>query len=307
MNKIIFEKCILCGSKLEANVPPEHIIPDYLGGRLKEIILCNNCNHGISARLYSQLKFDYYIRHAAYLLRKELPKIHKSVEDQQLYKTMSPAGTVLKAFRRKSKIEIIAQENENWKVLPTQNAVGYFESKLIKDHGKSIQEAKKIAEKIEKTPNNKLEKITEGFSIVRWDADKFQLDLTSNNIVKDSTVLLIAYEYLSLLLGKSIYKPIFNHVREKILNDTETKYIKVGFFTAKKPQPFHLIYPEFEDGLTRINIHFFEYLVSKVEFINIHINKSPDFCYLEDLANKKSLGALSVVEGKLNQWREFNF
>lgn len=307
MNKIIFEKCILCGSQLDKNIPPEHIIPEYLGGRLKLLFLCKSCNHGIGARLYSKLKFDVLIRKASYLLRNELPKIHKSIENQQVYKTTSPVGTPLKAFRRKTKIEVVAQKRDNWIVLPTQSAAEYIEKELIKTRGKTLQEAKQIAEKIEQTPNNKLEKITEGFSIIRWDAEKFQLDLASNNTVKETVVLLMAYEYLSILLGKVIYQPIFNHVRENILHDVKSKYIKVNFRISKKPQPFHSIFPEFEDKLTRINIHFFEYCIYQVEFIKLHVNKCIDLCYLEDLKNRKSLGALSVSEGKSNQWHEFTF
>ncbi|RJQ38644.1 hypothetical protein C4559_00875 [Candidatus Microgenomates bacterium] len=307
MEKIIFKNCIICKSKLNLNIPPEHIIPKYLGGRLRMTILCKICNHKISARLYSQLKFDAILRKSVNLLRNDLPKIYNSVENQQIYKTTSPVGTPLKAFRRKSKIEIIAQKKENWIVLPTEVATKYMESLLVRDFSKNTQEAKNLAEKVKLTPNNMLKKIIEGLSFVKWDGDKFQPDLTTNNTVKDSAVILIAFEYLSILLGKSIYNPIFNHVREKILNNIETEYIKVKFLTSNKPQPFHLIFPEFEDKLTRINIHLFEYFIAQIEFINIHLSKSPDFCYLEDLKNKKSFGALSVVEGKSNQWREFNF
>lgn len=307
MDKIIFEKCILCGSKLNANIPPEHLIPEYLGGRLKLIFICKKCNHGISARLYSELKFDSLIRKASYLLRKELPKIHKSVENQQVYKTVSPVGTNLKAIRRKTKIEITAQKKDNWTVLRTDDAIKYLEKLLIKDFGKNNQEAKSIAEKVKSTPNNKLEKLIEGLSFVRWDADKFQPDLTENSTIKDSAVILIAFEYLSILLGKSIYEPMFNHIREKIKNDIRSKYIKVNFCISKKPQPFHLIFPEFEDKLTRINIHLFEYFIAQVEFLNIHVNNSQDLCYLEDVKNRKSFGAFSVSEGKLNQWREITF
>jgi hypothetical protein len=45
--KLFFPECILCGDKLSLATPPEHIIPDYLGGRIKAIILCDKCNHGV--------------------------------------------------------------------------------------------------------------------------------------------------------------------------------------------------------------------------------------------------------------------
>jgi hypothetical protein len=143
--------------------------------------------------------------------------------------------------------------------------------------------------------------------VINWNATRFQLDFALNGIGNDNAVSLIAFEYLSLLIGRSIYLPIFDHIRTKLLNHVETKYLKVNFFTAEKPQPFHLIYPEFEKDKTTINIHLFGFAVAKVEFMNIHIQNTPDFCYLEDLINKESFGALSVAEGKSNKWRAFNF
>lgn len=48
-------------------------------------------------------------------------------------------------------------------------------------------------------------------------------------------------------------------------------------------------------------------MVFKVKFLNAKISKWPDFVYLEDLKNKKSLGAYSVDDAKINNWREFQF
>jgi len=306
MNKISFDKCILCEAPLNISTPPEHVIPHYLGGRLKEVMLCDDCNHNISAKLYSQIKFDYYVRSASYILRQKIPTIYKSIENQQTYKTISPMGTELKAKRRGSKLEVVGQRKDNWIVLPTPQAIKYLESRLIKKYLQDPHKAKIEAEKISKTPNNKLERIADEYSIIRWDADKFQLDLRSNAILNDQAIALIAYEYLSLLLGKSIYNPIFDHVREFIIRGTLSKYITVNLFTSKVPQPFHLIFPEFESDKTRINIHLFEHIIAKVELINIHISNSPDFCYLEDLVKKTSYGALTVIEGKNNKWNQFD-
>ncbi|MBA3723953.1 MAG: hypothetical protein H0W89_03590 [Candidatus Levybacteria bacterium] len=61
-----FDKCILCLRDLDETSSPEHIIPEYLGGRLKEVILCLTCNNGIGAKLYAEIKFDAHIRRAVF-------------------------------------------------------------------------------------------------------------------------------------------------------------------------------------------------------------------------------------------------
>lgn len=308
MKQNIFEKCIICNSNIDIKTSPEHVIPDYLGGRLKLTLLCNLCNSGVGARLYSKLKFDFFIRKASYILRKELPKINKSIENGQRYKTTSPLGIVLKAHSNNSGIKIVPEKKGGSIILPTNNAVRYFERRLIEE-GESVDKAKSKAEMIKETPNNKLEQITKKYKIIRWDAKDFQLDYTSNVVEIDNALLLMSFEYLAVILGKSIYDPFFDNLRNALLNGTKPSNVKVELFTSPKPQPFHLIFPEFEKDRTMVNIHIFEYMLARIEFVGLHVDTRMgiDFCYLEDLVKRNSFGALSVVEGKSNKWRQFNF
>lgn len=301
-----FEKCILCLTPLKDKTPPEHIIPHSLGGRLKHELLCNKCNHGIGAKLYSTIKFDAHIRKTVFQMRNELPKIFESVESQQRYTTKSPIGTELEAIRRKRGIQIVPVSNGNEKILPTDNAISFMQKHLVEDYGQDNKTATKIASRIKETPNNLKVALHGNLSIVRWDGDNFKADFSKNGISDKNAMILIAYEYLSLLLGKTIYEEAFDHVRETILSQGDNPNLKVNFFLSPKPQPFHLIYPEFETDRTRINIHLFESLIIKVELINLKVSNSPDFCYLEDLVNRTSFGAMSVAEGKSKQWREFD-
>lgn len=301
-----FENCIICFKPINKQTPPEHVLPHYLGGRLKGILLCKECNNGIGAKLYSQIKFDAHIRRATYILKEELPQIYLSVERQQIYTTLSPVGTKLKAKRTNTGIHVIPQTDGNWTVLPTKNAVKYLEQKLIEEHGKSSKEAFSISREIQKTPNKEFAKFREGYTTIRWDGEMFQPDYSSNTICEERVILLIAYEFLALLLGNGINEKYFNNVRNMIIYNQMHDLIKVDFFTSSHPQPYHLIYPEFENDRTVINIHLFEYVIFKVQLINLHIENSPDFCYLEDLVNRTSLGAISVAEGKANRWKLFD-
>lgn len=299
-----FDKCILCLKPLDDSTPPEHVIPDSLGGRLKHQFLCAECNHGIGAKLYSTIKFDNFIRQAVWKMKDDLPKIFDSIEKQQRYTTQSPIGTILQAERKNSGIHIrpIVQGVEA--VLPTKNAVNFMEKKLMQQHGLDSKTAKILASKINETPNEEKVQIYKNLSIIRWDGDKFKPDFTKNTITDSNAMVLMAFEYLALLLGKSIYDEAFDVVRSSIINSEHL--IQVEFLLSEEPQAFHLIYPEFEQDKTRICIHLFEYSIAQVTFNKLRVSNSPDFCYLEDLKRHTSLGAMSVAEGKANQWRKFD-
>ncbi|MBA3723954.1 MAG: hypothetical protein H0W89_03595 [Candidatus Levybacteria bacterium] len=232
-------------------------------------------------------------------------RIHNSVENQQFYNTVSPIGTKLKAKRTRAGIQILYRRNHNEIILPTNHAVRYIESKLIKESGKKPAEAKVIAQQILETPNKEIKKFNEGFSIVRWDGEQFALDFSSNKLCDERAYILIAFEYLGLILGRSIYNEGFQHIRSGILKDDRPELVNVQLFTSKKPQPFHLIYPEFEEDRIRINIHLFEYAIAQVEFLKIRVNSQYSPCYLEDLVNRTSLGSYTVEDAKSNIWREY--
>jgi len=301
---MIFEKCILCNVDLNDQTKQEHIIPDYLGGRLKEVLLCNKCNNGIGAKLYSYFKFDTYIRSSGINLKKILPKINKAIELMQSYKTKSPVGTELKAKRTKDNLYVTSgKQSDGSIVLPTKDAIPYLTKKLIIDKVNSLR----LAGKILSTPNLEMKRINRKYKFIRWDPTEFKTDFEKNNIVDERSPTLIAFEYLSLLIGKAIYNNIFDSVRLYIQNNIKTSNILVSYFIGKKPIPFHRIYPEFLIDGIQINIWLFEYVVFKVKFLNVRISKCPDFVYLEDLKNKKSLGAYSVKDAKINNWREFQF
>ena len=297
-----FEKCILCLKKLDVSTPLEHVIPDFLGGKLKSKLLCADCNHGIGSRLYSSIKYDSWVRQAAWKLKDDLPNIFNSIEKRQKYITQSPIGTDLQATRTNSGIHITPITNGIESVLPTENSIIFMEKKLVQKHGLDSKTAKELASKITKTPNGEKVHIYKNLSIIRWNGDNFKPDFTKNGIAEPNAMVLIAFEYLALLLRKDIYDEKFNEIRNSIMNGQ--KLVEVELFSSPTPQAFHLIYPEFEKDKTIISIRLFGYYIIKVTFNKLIISNLPDFCYLEDLKKHISLKAMSVAEAKANQWRE---
>jgi len=301
-----FYRCILCGQPLSKETPPEHVIPDYLGGLFALRLLCKNCNHGVGARLYSLFKTDVYIRKAGAIFKDQLPEIHNSIEKRQLYTTITPTGTTVTALRTNKGIHIRPGLQKDGSVLlRTTDAIPFLAHQLMTEEKLSKEKAFAIAGNIWNIPNKQLHRVSPRRKIVRWNVEGFKKDFSRNTIVDDRAPVLMAYEYIAILLGKSIYDQIFNPVRIFIMNGDKNRHISVQKYITAKPQAFHLIYPQFLKDKTAIHIHLFEYAVYTVEIQNLRINNSPDVAHLEDLTNKLSLWALSVKEAKANIWREF--
>lgn len=304
-NTLFFPKCILCGKDLDKNVPPEHIIPDSLGGRLKTICLCEECNHGIGAKLYSQFKFDFFIRKSAMVLKKSLPKIYEKIEKRQSYVSKGPLGTDILAVKKGNNFRLIqGKQKDGTFILPTKNVPSYLKSLLKTD---TLE--KDLKSMVYSTPNNQIKEIANGFKIVRWDANNYSPDFTQNRLVDNNVPLLMAYEYLSLIIGGNIYSESFDEARKMINGEIkDSKLIEIEQLTSEKPLPFHRIYPEYLKDRIIIHIWLFEYVVYKVIFKNVVLKniEGNEIPYLEDLINKKSYISKSVDEAKKNIWYDFN-
>lgn len=303
-NKLFFPRCILCGKELNKKIPPEHIIPESLGGRLKVICLCAECNHGISAKLYSQIKFDYLIRKSGIVLKESLPKICNRIEKRQSYISKGPLGTDISAIKKGNNFRLVqGKQRDGSFILPTKNVSSYLKSLLQTDISENDLE-----NIVYSTPNNQVKEIVNGFKIVRWDANIYSPDFTQNRLVDNNVPLLMAFEYLSLIVGEKIYSDAFNEAKKMINGEiNDSKIIEVEQLVSKNPQPFHRIYPEYLEDRIIIHIWLFEYVVYKVIFKNVvlkNINGN-EIPYLEDLVNKKSFISTSVEDAKKKIWYEY--
>lgn len=303
-SKLFFPKCILCGNSLSLTTPTEHIIPDYLGGRIKAIILCDKCNHGIGASLYSQFKFDHFIRKSGLFLKVNLPDIYRNIELNQRYLSKSPTGTIVSGIRRKRGIVLLSGlQTDNSFILPTKNTAPYLHTQLNK-----LSPIDEIKNMIYNTPNKTLKVVNKNISFIRWDVETVTLDFSKNKPIEERVVVLMAYEYLSLIIGDNIYSEAFKEVRLLINGEIgSSKLIEIEQLTSKIPQPFHRIYPEYLKDRIIIHIWLFEYVVYKVIFKNIVLKNidGNEIPYLEDLINKKSYIAKSVSEAKKDIWYEY--
>jgi hypothetical protein len=118
-------------------------------------------------------------------------------------------------------------------------------------------------------------------------------------LLDEKFIALMAYEFLSLLLGNLVYDDRLDFVRQFIKEGIKTNKLFIKNLTSEKYGALHVIYPELSETEIIINIILFRWLVYEIH-IKVSIKDfnvlSSDFVYVEDLKNRNTLIAESVNE-----------
>lgn len=294
-----FDKCILC-----LKAPPntfEHIIPESIGGRLQSYILCKKCNDITGSKLISKVKQDPSIRIALRNLSNKVPDLEESVENGQIYIGRDINNNLLTFIRKKSEFKVQEKKKrDDSLILDTKKVEKKHLKKILKKRGFKDSEILEKIDSFKKLENNIKVKLTEKEKIVKWGVQEFELCL-SGPIIDNRAIILISYNYLSLLIGKLIYGQRLEFLRNYILDGVESEKISIQRFRTRKYSPFHQICPEFFTSKVILTIILFGYMVFKVN-LNISLPKVQDYVYLEDLENKKTLFSGSIDNAKKGKY-----
>ena len=196
----------------------------------------------------------------------------------------------------KGKLEVLNEQKPDGSlILDTTKGIKEIERQLMKQ-GLSDKEIMKHLENFKNLQDNKMMRLPNGSSVIKWSIKKIFPDL-KGPLLDDRVIVLMAYEYLSLLIGDNIFKDYFNSIRNLIKNGEDSVVIEIEHLRGHEYYTNHRIFPEFRDDEIIINIWLFGWLVNRVHFKNIAFS-CKDFVYIEDLKNKKSFLAESLEEAK---------
>ena len=298
-----FYKCILC--KKNPADSWEHIIPESIGGRLQVKVLCSFCNNTFGSKLISQVKMDPSIRLAIKNLKNEIPGLFEVMENGQIYNATDINKNFVKLKYKNSKLEIIANKKEdNSIIIDTKKAIKNKNiEKILEKDGLSKDEIVDKIQFFEKLKDNKIVQLSKNTKIVKWSIKPESIfPNLQDSFMDEKVIVLIAYEFLSLLIGNLIYEDKFDFIREYIKKGEISKKLVIESLTSKHYSPYHKIYFELSETEVVINIVLFRWLVYKVHFKKFELLGVTDFVYLEDLKNKRMLFAKSIDEAKNNNY-----
>ena len=289
-----FDKCIYCLDKPADSW--EHIIPQSIGGRLKARLLCSECNHLLGYRLVDKVKNDPSIRLAVRNLKDQIPRLFNAIEKGQIYDAKGRDGSRVKLRYKNRNLKVLTHRKEDGSlVYDTQKALEDIAQALRKE-GLCENEISTKIHSFEQLEENKIIQLSRSIRIVKWSIDSVFPNL-QGPLLNEKVLVLIAYEFLALVIGNLIHSEKLDFIREFVRGGNKPDKIVIEQLTSRHYDPYHKIYPQLSKTEIVVNIILFRWLFYKVHLRGLEL-VGLDSVYLEDLQNRKTLIARSVDEAK---------
>lgn len=295
-----FERCIIC-----LNQPCggwEHVLPDVIGGRLQGRMLCSACNSNFGSSLVSKLRFDPSFRLAIGALRDRLPTLYDNAQEKTTLVGSASDGSLIRASVTRMGIKILPGRGTNDSlILDTNEAANALLTKLIRHGGISPDEAAMWKSRFLELQEGVPLQIPTGEILVKQPTPPLRPELYQFH-VDDRLFALIAFEFLSLLIGKLIFRSSFDPIRKYILRGFDTEIVTVEHFAAgREYDTFHAMTVTAEEGAIRIDIRLFRRIAYVVTFHGFDY-RGPDSVYFEDLLTPQSLIAPTQADATQGNW-----
>ena len=296
-----FDLCIVCMKESVGGW--EHIIPASIGGRLLAKIVCDKCNHQrLGSKLVSQLKFDPTIRMALEYLKSDYPSLYKRLLKRGKFVGRGVDGSRVEAIEYKTGIKVISTSDAKGIHSHDTEEAKSIMSNMLEKSGYESEIIDLWIERFSSLSEDKPIQIPTGDIFIKRKMPDLVPRL-STELIEDRLPVLIAYEFLSLMIGNLIYDSAFDSVRECILTGEATSRITVERLRGKEYDVFHDIYIEPGEESFNVIIVLFRWIVFKVIFHGYNYLGTDSF-YREQLDPQKSLFAITREDAREGRWLE---
>ncbi len=276
----------------------EHIIHESIGGTLEAEIQCVNCNSVLGSKLVSQARQDPVLRFAIQNLKDDLPDLYASMEHGQKYMAKDVTGKSVITKFKDGRFETQAQKKDDGSIIfDTKKGQKNIISMLSKE-GLTPDEIENALQRLKETPDNQKIRLSKSIEVVRWGIESY-FPAIKKPEMNPRLVLLIAYNYLCVILDEFILDRRLDFIRSYIVNGDLSDKINIESFTSRQYDCYHRLNPEYSSDETRVKIILFGWLIYIVHIRGLVCN-CPDPAYVEDLKNRRGLIATSVEEAKQN-------
>jgi hypothetical protein len=264
-------------------------------------MLCNLCNHNFGAILVSTLKNDPAFRLAIEAVKDRLPALYAKAQEKATFIGNASDGSLIRASATHKGIKILPSQGTNASlILDTNKAANTLLTKLIR-YGISPDEAAMWKTRFLELQEVVPLQIPTGEIFVKQPIPPLRPELGQSH-VDDRLFALIAFEFLSLLIGKLVFRSSFDAIRQYILSGVDTDVVVIEHFAAgKEYDTFHAMTVTAEEGAIRIDIRLFRWIAIVVTFRGFDY-RGPDSVYFEDLQTPQSLFALTREAAMQDKW-----
>ena len=174
------DRCILCLER-----PPdswEHIIPEFIGGRIKARLTCKKCNSDFGRKLVAPLKSDMAIRHALESLADQIPEIYEQAIRRQPFYSEAEDGSVITIVFDGGKRKLISYEGaKGSRILDTDHGERSFLKEVEKLHLSDAEKAE-YSSLLCRTEDNIPIRLPSGVTFIKRSVNGFQPQLNDYEV-----------------------------------------------------------------------------------------------------------------------------
>ncbi len=270
------DRCILCLTS--APLTYEHIIPEFLGGRLQVRFLCG-CNSKIGSR-EAALKSDPSIRLAIGHLRDKIPGIAASVSEGQPFFAKSRRGKVRGIVKRQQfQISASREPDGSW-IQPTKTGRKTIAAWLNEQY--EAAEVERLLRQFDEAPDDTEINLGSSIRAIKWSHGDPRPAL-EGRLIDDGSILKIAYEFLACHLMGAIYNPRFDDIRAAILGQPgQPGAYRIERVRGEGYAAMHGLALEAGAPHIIVQVRFFGWLAFRVHFLRVAWG-GPRYAYTLDL------------------------
>lgn len=289
------ERCILCALLLTARLERcsetaaltrEHLIPDAIGGTLVCRFLCKRCNDNMGM-IESRLKCDAGIRIAIENLKGLLPDLWLSMSEGQSYFGQDQS-TAMQMTMGKGEIRIDPSKRADGSIIqPLEQAPNALRMRLQRQRA-SQNEIDAALEKFRLAPEGSITNVAYGISVLKSSVSSVFPKLKSQQVDR-LAILKIAYEFLALNLGRTIFDHYFDPVRCALLTKGDVPTlcsIQDRAARHRGYKPFHGLAVRNVAGGVAVKVRLFGLLSHHVLFRGLLVPEDALHCYCVHLDTK---------------------
>ena len=278
-------RCIICSS--EDEITKEHLIPEYLGGKITAKFLCRECNSTLGHRVESDILQDPIIRQILdNRIAHEIPELAEKMRSGLEYIGHGEHG-IVSGYIKEGTFTVKEQTLEDGSLVSVPNkSIKHLKTMSVREGRGPLL----ISENdLNNLPQDEIVEVANGLWIKNCKVDTVQPKLRGI-VIGPVVPVKIAFEFLALHCGDAIYEnsPQLNSIRYQITNTkilTEGD-IHVERLVAQNDRLFHGLAFEGNNPGAQVQIRLFGSLGFRVSFHYLSI-QCPRIAYTHELISGK--------------------
>ena len=291
-----FDRCILCNSAPATS--SEHIIPQCIGGRLHARILCKPCNNGVGGRLVAELSKSGTVELAFEQLEAKYPQAYENLRHQRTLVGRLPDGRVVELSERME--EVLPKRQENGSLVFSTNKAECAMARRLTRFGTPAEIVAQYVRRFRELADDEGLQTPDGICYTKRRMPSLRAKIPARAI-DDRVVVLIAFEFLAVLIGGRIYDPSLDAARWYLSNGKATNRVEVRSRSTNCYKPHHLILARRLGHAVEVQVTLFGWYASVVTFSQVPCG-AVDAGYKEDLEHGISLRAHTFRNAEDGRW-----